>query len=181
MSARLTKALLGVGLLQLDAQPAAHGGPGHDIHLTHTRVVVDGASVQCRIRLFQDDLQLALQRYANRPDLRVTETTPHDSIFGAYFGAKTVLRADGVVLRGRVVRSGRDADAVEFPMWWYIVELRAESPVRTLGVRYDLLFEQFRDQRNILTVVKEPDERHSLYFAESQRDEQIVKFGSGGT
>jgi hypothetical protein len=149
----------------------------HDIHLTHTRVTIEGRTITCRVRLFHDDLERALRHRSRRPTLLVTEGTPHDSLFGAYFNEKVSLRVDGAALVGRVIDSGRDRDATDFPMWWYVVELRSPAPPRTLTVRYGLLFEHFEDQRNILTVIREPDERHSLYFAVGQALEQVVRFG----
>jgi hypothetical protein len=150
----------------------------HDIHLTHTRMVVDGSTVVSRVRLFHDDLEAALRRYTGKADLTVTRASPQDSVFGAYFSAKVALTSAGARLTGvRVLQSGPDPDPGDFPMWWYLVELRATAPISVLSVRFSLLFEQFPDQRNILSILKTPDERHSLYFASGDEKEQLVRFG----
>jgi hypothetical protein len=141
-------------------------------------MVVDGGTIVCRVRLFHDDLETALRRYSGKPDLAVTAATPQDSLFGAYFSSRVAIRANGATMSGaRILQSGPDPDAADFPMWWYLVEIRATGPVRDLGVRYSLLFEQFPDQRNILTILRTPDERHSLYFAAGDEKEQVVRFG----
>jgi hypothetical protein len=154
------------------------GAPAvHDIHLTYTRMVVDGATVVCRVRLFKDDLERALQDFAKQPSLDVGTTPGADSIFAAYFNTRAALSADGEELRGRVVQSGLDADATDQQMWWYLIELPARKPVRTLSVRIALLFETFRDQKNVVTLLKMPGEqRHSLYFAGEDAKAQRLDF-----
>lgn len=149
----------------------------HDIHLSHTRMVVDGATVQARIRVFRDDLETVLRRHSTRQELSIRDGSSQDSLFAAYFDATVALTSAGERLRARVIQSGRDPDATDSPMWWYLVELRAASPIHTLAVRYELMFEQFDDQRNIVSILKMPGEaRRSLYFAPGERGEQVVKF-----
>jgi hypothetical protein len=172
----------GSGVMPLGARPsrpegAARAESAHDIHLTYTRMVVDGASVVCRVRLFKDDLERALQDFAKQPALRIGTTAGTDSIFAAYFNTRASLIADGEALRGKVLQSGLDPDATDEQMWWYLIELPARKPVRSLAVRIALLFETFRDQKNVVTLLKMPgEERHSLYFAGEDAKEQRLDF-----
>lgn len=165
-------------LLAAAVGPAPSGRAAlHDIHLSHTRMVVDGATVQARIRVFHDDLELVLRRHTTRPELSVGDRSSHDSVFAAYFDATVSLTSSGERLRPRVIQSGRDPDATDSPMWWYLVEFRAAKPIQTLAVKFELMFEQFDDQRNIVSIVKMPGEaRRSLYFAPGERGEQVVRF-----
>jgi hypothetical protein len=165
--------VLFAGLAPVATPPAV----AHDVHLSHTRMVVDGATVLARVRVFHDDLELVLQRHGSRPDLRITNGASQDSAFAAYFDARVSLTSAGERLRGRVLQSGPDPDASDSPMWWYLIELKAAKPIESLAVRYELMFEQFGDQRNIVAILKMPGEkRQSLYFAAGEEREQVVKF-----
>ncbi len=62
-------------------------------------------------------------------------------------------------------------------MWWYVIELRAPTPIRSLAIRVGLLFEHFADQRNVVTVTRLPgNERRSLYFARSDTTQKTLVF-----
>ena len=148
----------------------------HDIHLTYSRVLIDGGSIFWRVRLFRDDLEKALRTHARAPEL--TTTTPGaDSIFAAYFNGEVPVDVNGTRITAKVVESGRDADATDQDMWWYLLELSAVPPVRTLTVRVGLLFQHFADQRNIVTVLKSPsEERRSMYFVRDDPKGQTLEF-----
>jgi len=140
-------------------------------------MVVDGPTVLARVRVFHDDLEVVLRRHSHRPDLKITDVSSQDSAFAAYFDAKVSLISAGERLHPRVLQSGPDPDASDSPMWWYLVELKASRPIESLAVRYELMFEQFGDQRNIIAILKTPgDQRQSLYFAAGESREQVVKF-----
>lgn len=156
-----------------------HSGPlpAHDIHLSHTRIVVDGAKLRARIRLFQDDMELVLRRHTRRPDLTVLRRPSLDSAFASYLQAKVALTSAGQQLASRITASGPDPDPTDSPMWVFDVELSSPRPVSALTVRFELMFEQFDDQRNIVIVVREGDaQRRSLYFAPGGSREQTVTF-----
>jgi hypothetical protein len=62
-------------------------------------------------------------------------------------------------------------------MFWYVVQFTARQPVRRLAISNQLLFEVFRDQQNLVTILKAPgDNRWSLYFAAGDTKEQVVVF-----
>lgn len=158
---------------------AFHSGPlpAHDVHLSHTRIVVDGTKLRARIRLFQDDMERVLRRHSGRHDLAVLRRPALDSAFASYLQAKVTLTSAGEQLRGRITASGPDPDPTDSPMWVFDVELSAQRPVHSLTVRFDLMFEQFDDQRNIVIVVREGGaQRRSLYFAPGGNREQTVTF-----
>jgi hypothetical protein len=148
----------------------------HDVHLSYSRVVVDGSSILWRVRLFRDDLERAL-RAQSRGTTLTAEAPGADSTFAAYFNARVPVSANGRRLTGRVLQSGRDPDVTDEEMWWYLVELTAPAPVATFSTRVGLLFEHFDDQRNVLTLLKMPGEaRHSMYFVRDDTREQLLKF-----
>lgn len=152
--------------------------PLHDVHLTYSRVVVDGASVIFRVRLFHDDLEKALQMHAHNPALKVAPgVTAADTAFASYFDAHVPVAANGKRLKARVIQSGKDMDVTDQEMWWYLVELTAPAPVASLSMRVGLLFEHFTDQRNIVTLLKMPGEkRYSMYFVREDAKAQEVVF-----
>jgi hypothetical protein len=157
--------------------PAASHEPAfHDVHLTYSRVVVDGGTILWRVRLFRDDLERALQTLARNPAL--TATTPGaDSVFARYFNAEVPLSANGRPLSARVIESGRDAEVTSDEMYWYLLELTSPAPVTTMTVRVGLLFAHFADQRNVVTVLKMPGERRqSMYFVRDDAKGQTVEF-----
>ena len=153
------------------------GTPRHEVHLSHTRLVVDGRVVSGRIRLFHDDTEAVLQRFTGRADLRVTASNAQREAFQRYIDSTLVVTAGGTRLRPRVVDAGPDPDVSTAPMWWYALEYRAPSAVKGLAIRHVLMFEQFANQRNILTVLTRPgDRRFSLYFAAGDTTQQVLAF-----
>ncbi len=55
----------------------------HDTHVSHTRMVLEGKTLACRVRLFKDDLEHALQASTGRAELKITDTDRADSVFAA--------------------------------------------------------------------------------------------------
>ncbi|MCC6319039.1 MAG: hypothetical protein IT361_15270 [Gemmatimonadaceae bacterium] len=152
-------------------------GPRHDIHLTHTRLVVEGRKITGRIRLFHDDTEAALQRSTGRRDLRITAADPQRAAFERYLDSTVALTAGGRRLPARVVAAGADPGDGIAPMWWYDVEYLAPARVTRLGLRHAVMFDQFDNQRNIVSVLVRPgDRRFSLYFAVGDRREHVLTF-----
>jgi hypothetical protein len=167
-------ALTLVAALALPARATVvpHVSVAHDVHMTYSRVVIDGTSVRWRVRLFHDDLEKALQAFASEPALRLTSPRA-DSIFTVYFTARVPLTVNGARVTGRVVQSGRDPEVTDQDMWSYLVDFSARAPVTALSTRVGLLFEHFTDQRNIVTLIKMPGElRSSMYFVRDDAKEQ---------
>ena len=150
--------------------PADAARRRHDIHVTHTRLILDGAHVVARIRWFRDDLERAL----GRP---VGEVTASRAALAAYLTSHFRVRADGVILVCRIEDDAADVDPGGEAVWWAIIQCDAASDVRTLGLTNTLLFERFRDQQNLVTVIKAPeDQRRALYFQSGDPREQVVSF-----
>ena len=64
--------------------------------------------------------------------------------------------------------SGEDFESGdgELRNWWYQVRFDGTEPIRGIEIRNEILYEQFRDQRNIVRVLHVPTEtRKTLYFA----------------
>lgn len=144
--------------------------PMHDTHVSHTRLVLDGVSVVARVRVFKDDLEKALNR-------RVAADAATQAAFASYLTSHFLVRADGVRLTCRIEDQEADVDPSGEAMWWAIIQCDAARPIRTLGLLNSVLFELFRDQQNLVTVIKAPeDRRRALYFHAGDVQEQSVTF-----
>jgi hypothetical protein len=149
----------------------------HDVHVSHTRLVLEGNTIALRVRLFHDDLTLALRRATGRPELQITTEARADSVFGAYFAKHVKLEVNGRPVRVRVTASGTEVDAAAQEVVWYVLEGGLDRPARGIVILDGLLFEVFGDQQNILQLLRLPgDQRRTLYFNASDPREQVVEF-----
>lgn len=149
----------------------------HDLHLTHTRMVIEGKTIACRIRLFKDDLEKALQLYAAQPGFHLTPEQRADSLFGAYFAKSVLLEADGKRLTLKVSASGTEKDPSSQDVIWYVLEGESPSSIARLGMLNGLMFEMFRDQQNLIQLLREPGGvRKTLYFVSTEPKAQTVSF-----
>lgn len=156
---------LAAALLLAPPPPAAP----HNLHLTHSRMVIEGSAVVARVRMFRDDLDKALKR-------KIVDDAASRAAVAAYLAQHFMVSADGSKLTGEVLDSGGDTDGDQ-PIWWVLVQWKAAKPVKTLGVKVHLMFELFTDQQNTVLVAKQPgDERRGLYFQAGDLKEQVLKF-----
>jgi len=165
--------------LLLSAAPAAPPGPEarHDLHVSHARLVLEGTTIAYRVRVFHDDLQTALRAEAQDTALRVTTEDRADRLFERYFGSHVRLDGDGQPIRLTVTASGTEQDPSSQQVVWYVLEGETTQPVRRLVVRQGLFFEMFRDQQNIVQLLRMPgEERRTLYFAALDPRDQTVEF-----
>lgn len=155
-----------VAALLLAPPPPA---PPHNLHLTHTRMVIEGTAVVARVRMFRDDLEKSLKR-------KITDDDASRAAVAAYMAQRFMVSADGAALTGEVLDSGGDMDGDQ-PVWWVLVQWKAAKPVKSVGVRVHLMFESFNDQQNTVLVAKQPgDKRRGLYFQTGDLKEQVLKF-----
>jgi hypothetical protein len=154
-------ALLLPALLLPLAEPHRSAPPEtHPLHLSHANMVLEGNHAILNVRLFQDDLELAMSRYHGIDGLRVRPDPIIDSLFGAYFNSKFTLTVWDSVHQGQVVASGQAED-----MWWYAVTFEAAAPIDAVSFRNDLLFDIFDDQRNITRILHTATEKQRTFYA----------------
>ena len=153
---------------------SASAVPVHDVHVSHMRIVVEDRTVAVQVRLFHDDLQDAVRRAAGSAALTLSSAAG-DSAFVRYFARSVGVSADGARLVPRLLQARDERDVGGVAMRVYTVELAAARPVRRLALRDALLFEHFRDQQNLVVVLRMPGERRtSLFFAAGDTREQVV-------
>jgi hypothetical protein len=136
--------------------------PVHEFHVTYGRLAVEGQVAVGRIRFFREDLELTLAAFSRREAVRMEATAAVDSLFLAYFREHFRLEVDGRVLEGRILSSGDDELDRE-PAWWYLIRFDADTVIDDFRVRNTLLFDQYDDQKNILNVVRFPEETQRAY------------------
>jgi hypothetical protein len=140
-------------------------------------MVLEGKTVACRIRLFKDDLEKALRLYSGQAALRLTAEARADSLFQVYFNQKVTLEADGKRLVLKVSASGTEHDQAAQDVVWYVLEGESGAPVSKLVLLNGLMFEMFRDQQNIVQLLRTPGDVHrTLYFVSTDPREQTVSF-----
>jgi hypothetical protein len=150
----------------------------HDQHVSHTRLVVEGATVGARMRLFRDDLEKGLAHRHRLDAFDAVKDPRLDSLFATYVDERFLLEADGTLLRATVASSGVELDTQQDQqMVWFVLEFTAVKPVKRLALRNVVLQEQFGDQQNIVQVMHLPDEaRQTLYFAPGDATAQELAF-----
>ncbi len=156
-------------LALLAAVPPSPPAAPHNLHLTHTRMVIEGTAVVARVRMFRDDLDKALKR-------KIADDAASKAAVAGYMAQHFMVSADGIKLTSEVLDSGADMDGDQ-AIWWVLVQWKAAKPVTMIGVKVHLMFESFNDQQNTVLVARQPgDERRGLYFQAGDLKEQVLRF-----
>ena len=150
----------------------------HDVHVSHTRLVVEAATVAAQVRLFRDDLEKTFAARLGRAAYDASREPARDSLLGAYLAERFVLEADGVRLPGAVQGSGIERDRDQQDVVWVLLDFPAAAPVRTIRLRNVIFMETWGDQQNIVQVLLLPgEERRTLYFAPGDARAQELTLG----
>lgn len=140
------------------------------MHVSHTRLVIEGTQVIARVRLFQDDATKAFQR----PFGRNAET---DRAVLAYLDGHLQLRADGARAGATMLDAGSEKDESGVESWWVLLSFHVTRVPRAMGITNTLLFDVYGDQQNLVAILRNPGgHRSSLYFQPGDRSEQVVRF-----
>ncbi len=146
--------------------------PAHKFYVSYGRMAVEGSVAVCRVRYFQDDLQLALRWFSQDKSFELQPTASADALFLQYIEDRLRLVEDGRQLTASVLASGDERD-----MWWYMVQFDGEEVIDRLEVTNKTLFDLLPDQRNIMKVSHFPSEKErTLYFVEGS-DTYTLDFG----
>ena len=147
----------------------------HKFHVSYGRMAVEDNMAMLQIRLFKDDLELALREKFSEPEFALAVDPHADSLFTAYFNEVFILKQDEVAVPGHIVSSGEDEMAGE-PMWWYMVRFDAPTTLHTFTVRDVVLFDLFDDQKNIFKVRHFPSEKEFSYYFTDGAEEYRISF-----
>lgn len=149
---------------------------GHDLHVSYGNLGVEGSLVLLQLRIFKDDLEEALGRLTGSEGLLMEASPEMDALFLKYLGGRFILEAGRDALSAVIVGSGYDELDRE-PVWSYQIRFDAPAPVRQLRITNTILFEVFGDQRNVVRVVKFPEERRSAYYFAHGEETVEITFG----
>lgn len=168
----------GAGLVTRNAERGTRNAVAvHDTHVSYTRMVIEGGTVACRIRLFRDDLEKALRQFSGKASLTLSAEARADSLFGAYVAKTLTLEVDGRRIALRVSGSGLERDPSAQEVVWYVLEGESPANPKKLGLLNGVMFEMFRDQQNLVQLLREPGGvRKTMYFVSSDPSAQTVTF-----
>jgi hypothetical protein len=172
----------GAGNTSATAPPPLHGallegtgsdGALHDLHLAYGDMAVEGRVLAGRIRMFKDDLELALAPLAGRDGFRLQGTPEEDALVLRYISRHLAVTVGGSPLEPSLVASGEDELDRE-PVWWVLIQFQAPEPLERFTVRNTILFDVFEDQRNVFKFVRFPDqEQRTFYFAPGEEEHEV--------
>ena len=150
------------GLVLAPVPPDARGEPVglHPLHVSYSRMVLEGDVALLNVRIFTDDLENALGRYHGVSGLKMRPDPQIDSLFTEYFNAQFTLTIADSVLPGVIVESGESED-----MWWYTMLFQGWEPISTISFRTELLYDLFDDQRNITRILHTATNKYQMYYS----------------
>lgn len=149
----------------------------HDVHVSVSRVVLEQGTLYWRIRCFADDLTLALRGASGDSTFAFGAVTSmaNDSLFMRYFRAQVQVDADGVRATPTLVERGTEQDEAGGPVRWYVLAFPVPATTKVLRIRHALLFDVFRDQQNLVTLLDAANgKRQPLYFTAGNDVPQVV-------
>jgi hypothetical protein len=149
----------------------AESPAAHPLKLSHGRLDVEGDRMTVRVRMFWDDLEEAIRYMTEDRRFRIGHTAEADSLVGRYLGSVLILNADGTRPTGRVIDSGEEDD-----MFWYIVEYRAGTPIRSLTFRNEIMVDLYPEQRNVLQVRNTARNVNRTFYFSSKKEEYTLNF-----
>jgi len=132
----------------------------HDFHLSKTDIHYrsESQSLQVTIHAFIDDTQLALEAIDSL-EYKLMEQSEHalaDSILGVYLTNNFIVKADGVPLEFNYL--GKEASDDIEGLYAYM-EVEGLTIPKQLEVTNKILMEQFDDQKNIIKVMMDDDNK----------------------
>jgi len=160
------------------AAPAAHGphsAPAdHEIHIVTADLAIEGSVMAGRLRFFKHELEQALGPMVGA-DMVTLEPGPEaDALVLRYLRDHFRIEAAGEVLEAAILQSGEDL-LDRHPTWWVVVQYQAVAPIRELTIRNTLLFEMFDDQRNVMKLVRFPEESQETVYFEAGEEERTLR------
>lgn len=127
---------------------------GHPFHVSVCDIFYNPRAQRIELaqRIFLDDLEETLRSYGDDPYLDIThpkDSVRVDSLLKAYYTEKLSLWVDGKLQSLSYLGHERK----ENNMWSYLeTQKKVRRPPKRIEIRNTLLFEQFRDQQNLIKI-----------------------------
>jgi hypothetical protein len=123
----------------------------HEFHLSLTEIKhnAESKSLEISLKLFTDDLQVALQQ-AGAPKMELgTENEPPEAneLIESYLKAHFKLTVNGKPIDFIYLGKEAELDAI-----WCFVEVKGVSKIQTLEVQNSCMIEAFEDQTNMVNL-----------------------------
>lgn len=136
------------------------GSAVHDFHLSKTdvRYSTKDRALQVTLHTFIDDTQLALEA-RDSLEYKLMENAEHilaDSILGAYFKDNFLIKVDGTPIEFEYLGKEASEDIEGLYAYLEVPNLALPSEIE---ITNKILMEQFDDQKNIIKVMLDNDNK----------------------
>ena len=131
----------------------------------------DDKYLKISVRLFLDDLELALHSFSETNDWDITNTSrwsKTEKLVGEYLLKNLNLKSKGKSIDLNYLGSEMEADV----MWVYLQSEKLKSP-KSLSVSHTSLFEVFENQENLINI--RVDEKKKGIRLHTKKREEVVE------
>ena len=154
--------------------PAAQTDEVHDFHVSKCLMEYDteAQSLQMSMHIFLDDLELALQQRGHDKLFLCTprEVNEAEQFLEAYLRDHFKLIINGEPRRFRFW--GKEISDDLSAVWCYM-EVENLAEVKSLQMTYRILFDTYRDQKNLVSLVLPGQEPGMLFFQVGDETKQL--------
>jgi hypothetical protein len=157
----------------MDVATRAAIDAAHDLHVVTADMAIEGSVMAGRLRFFKHELEQALGPMVGADMVTLSPGAEADALVLRYLRDHLRIEAAGEVLEAAILQSGED-ELDRHPTWWVVVHYQAAAPIRDVTIRNTLLFELFDDQRNVMKLVRFPEEsQETVYFAAGEEERTL--------
>lgn len=132
----------------------------HPLHISVTEITLDEKEKELEImlRIFTDDLELAIRNAKNEPELNLIHpvNTTTDKLVWEYLQPRLKLIADGKVQTVKYLGHETDEDVLVF-----YIQVQPVKKFRTITITNSIITEVYEDQANLINMTVS-DETKSL-------------------
>ena len=147
----------------------------HDYHLSKTLIEQSrsGNSLEISMHIFIDDLELALQEQGHTNLFLCTEKESEtaEQVVERYLQDQFLVEVNQKLVSATWI--GKEVSKDLRGVWCYL-EITHPEPIETITVTHSLLFDIYRDQRNIVQVSLN-DGRKGFFLLEPGRSSESLK------
>lgn len=136
----------------------------HDFHtsLTEARVNQTNKSLEITVRVFSDDLELAIQKFSKQESLKITDPQS-DALIQSYFRKHLAFVKEKDVVFGQYL--GKE---VETDVTWIYIEIPKADRLKGFNLLNTIFLEVFDDQTNVVNFI-DGEIRQTLLFSKKDK------------
>jgi hypothetical protein len=131
----------------------------HDFHtsLTEVRLNDKSGSFEVTVGVFSDDFELALQKFSDKEDLKITDAESN-AVIRNYFRKHLAFVKDKHVVFGEYL--GKE---IETDVTWIYIEVSEAKKLKGFNLLNTIFLEVFDDQTNVVNFI-DGENRQTLLF-----------------